>query len=324
MKNHRLLITGLAAEAVVCIIAALLQAAPGSLFTSAVTFPFEQLGKGLRMLSLAGAAGNVGAWVIYCLIGLLPAAVLLWHVARKKYHPEDLLLAVLSLLLFVSLYLFINPAYFGNLMPMAGLSDGGKLMFGAAIYSLLLGYIILRALRSFSTMETDGRIVRLKWLINAIAAAFIFIICFVNLSESLEMIKKIHESNTGAGSEMLLLTTFFQWLSYAAVSLPYALDIAILLMCRTLLKALKKDRYGDDTVTAAGRLAKACKKVVIINVLTCIALNIAQLLLSTQLLNANYSIQIPLLSIALVLAVLLISEYFAGDNKLKKENDLFI
>ena len=120
------------------------------------------------------------------------------------------------------------------------------------------------------------------------------------------------------------MDNLFRWLSYAADSLPYALDIFILFMVRTLLHALKEDRYGDDAVVVAGRLCKVCKNVVIINVFTCIALNIAQLIISKKLLNANYSIQIPLLSIALVLVILLISEYFAGDNKLKKENDLFI
>ena len=324
MKNHRSILIVLAVEAVLCIIAAILQTGAHSLFTAAVTFPFEQLGNALRTLSLTGSAGNVGAWIIYCLISLLPASFFLWRTIRKKYRPEDLLLPALSLLLFISLYLFINPAYFGSLLPMAGLDDGGKLMFGACIYSLLLGYIILRALRSFTTMETAGRIVHLTRLINAIAAVFVSMICFINLSENLNIIGEINASNTGAPSGLLQWTTFFRWLSYAADSLPYALDIFILFMVRSLLHALKEDRYGDNAVVVAGRLCKVCKNVVIINVFTCIALNIAQLIMSKKLLNANYSIQIPLLSIALVLVILLISEYFAGDNKLKKENDLFI
>ncbi len=42
------------------------------LYSYLITFPFEQLGMGLRKLSLSGSAGNTAAIIAYILICLVP------------------------------------------------------------------------------------------------------------------------------------------------------------------------------------------------------------------------------------------------------------
>lgn len=324
MKKRYILISMLALEAILCVAAVIMQANVQTFFTAAVTFPFEQLGLGLRLLSLWGGAGNAAAWAIYILLGLIPAAYACLRLVRGKRTPEDLILVILTVLLFVSMYLFINPADFQKLMPMEGLDKAGGIMMGTAMYSLIVGYMILRALRSFEAAGADRRTDYLKYIIGAITVVFVFYICFLELTQTLQTVSHVRESNTGSSQASLLVTDAFLWLGYGAHSLPYILDIVILFICTGLLDAVKADRYSDATTAAAKKLARMCKYTVIINVLCCIGLNLAQLAATRSLLNADYNIQLPLISIALVFAVMLIAGYFAGDNALKKENDLFI
>ena len=324
MKKRHVFISILALEAILCAAAAMLQANVQTLFTAAVTFPFEQLGRGLRLLSLQGGAGNAAAWAIYICIGLIPAIYMCARLIRGKRAPEDLLLAPLTILLFVAMYLFINPAYFQKLMPMDGMDKVGGLMMGAAMDSLIIGYVILRVLKSFEAAQTDRRTDYLKYLIGAIAVVLVFYICLPMLTDTLQTLAHVHEGNTGSSATALFITDAFLWLGYGVHSLSYILDIVVLFICAGLLAAVKADRYSDTTAAAAKKLAKMCKYTVIINVLCCIGLNLAQLAASRSLLNADYDIQLPLISIALVFAVMLVAGYFAGDNALKKENDLFI
>ena len=76
----------LAAEAAACIAFCLLQSRFSGIFTDLLAFPFQQLGLGLRALSLSGAAGNAAAIVLYLALCLSPAAVLLVMKRRCPLH----------------------------------------------------------------------------------------------------------------------------------------------------------------------------------------------------------------------------------------------
>ena len=69
-------------------------------FSYIITFPFEQLGWGLRKLSLSGSAGNVFAVTVYILICLAPC-LLCWRLKTSgKLLKTDFFLPALSILLF--------------------------------------------------------------------------------------------------------------------------------------------------------------------------------------------------------------------------------
>ncbi len=111
-----------------------------------MTFPWEQLGRALRRLSLSGSAGNVVAWILFLAIGSLPligAAVLL---GRHRFHKADLLLPVLAAAVFAGLWFYVNPSYIDrylSLVPAGGLS---KYALASVIDSLLLTWGLLRFL----------------------------------------------------------------------------------------------------------------------------------------------------------------------------------
>ncbi|MCL2782670.1 MAG: hypothetical protein FWD80_01645, partial [Propionibacteriaceae bacterium] len=103
-----LLATVLGIEAVACVVLAVTQVAMGNVLTAAA-IPFEQIGDGLRALSLTGPFGNVIATIVYAVISLIPLACVVVMAKRRRFAAEDVLLALVSPLLFWVLYVMINP-----------------------------------------------------------------------------------------------------------------------------------------------------------------------------------------------------------------------
>ena len=64
--KERHLFTLLSVEAAACVLFCILQRSLSGLFSTLIAFPFEQIGAGLRVLSLSGAVGNVVAIILYC------------------------------------------------------------------------------------------------------------------------------------------------------------------------------------------------------------------------------------------------------------------
>ena len=69
--KERHLFTLLSVEAAACVLFCILQRSLSGLFSTLIAFPFEQIGAGLRVLSLSGAVGNVVAIILYMLLGLI-------------------------------------------------------------------------------------------------------------------------------------------------------------------------------------------------------------------------------------------------------------
>ena len=80
------------------------------IFAWILSFPFKQIAQLLRGMSEASDGGNVAAWIIYVMIGLLPLVWLGIKYVRKTIKLEDRLLPVISGLIWYVLYININPA----------------------------------------------------------------------------------------------------------------------------------------------------------------------------------------------------------------------
>ena len=105
--KERHLFTLLSVEAAACVLFCILQRSLSGLFSTLIAFPFEQIGAGLRILSLSGAVGNVIAIILYMLLGLIPAGIWFARLAwgRGKIlqdlfsHPRQVLESLLHLLI---------------------------------------------------------------------------------------------------------------------------------------------------------------------------------------------------------------------------------
>lgn len=322
MKQKSLWIL-LTIEAVLCVLLRILQASFTGVFSSAMAFPFEQIALGLRALSLSGWLGNLAALVVYVAASLTPAAALLVLVKRRGVQREDWLLAGLSAALFAVLYLMVNPGIIGSLFGGAAALPVGKAILGGTVYSVLCGYLILRVLRLFFSGSTDKLqkyMTTLLFLLNLLFVYLAFGSCFGKLMDS---IAALRAGNTG--NENLLGASYvFLALQFLVDALPYLLDVLVVFASIRLLDELRADRYSSESVAAAGRLSRLCGAALGAAVLTGIAFNLLQLLFSKTLLVINSTVQVPVLSIAFVLAVLLLARFVSENKQLKDDNDMFI
>ena len=54
-----------------------------------ITFPWEQLGRALRRLSLSGGMGNAAAWVLFIALGALPRIAAAFLLYRRRGPRTD-------------------------------------------------------------------------------------------------------------------------------------------------------------------------------------------------------------------------------------------
>lgn len=310
-------------EALLCVVFRILQASFTGVFSAVMAFPFEQIGFGLRLLSLSGGLGNLSAIVIYLAICLLPAGVLPILRKKRELHAEDGLLGLLSVVLFAVLYLMINPGIIASMMGGAAWQHVGKAVLGVIVYSVLCGYFVLRVLRLFSVGSIDKLVGYMSVMLRLLNILFVYIIfstCFGNLLDSIESMRA-----GNIGNEHLLgASYFFLVLQFTVDSLPYAVNVVVVFAALQLLHEMQTNRYSAETMEATERMSRLCSMSLGVTVLSNIGFNLLQLLFLKSLAVVSSSVQIPVFSIAFVLAALLLTRFVAENKQLKDDNDMFI
>jgi len=298
-------------EALLCILLVCVQALSPWIFSTVMAFPFEQIG-----------IGNTLAIIFYTILCLVPVIPVLLLYKKQKMFPEDWLLGILSIVLFVTYYFMINPGLIQAHISVAG-SNVGKALLGSIVYSILFTYIILRVLRLFFQADT-GKLFQymgaLLFILNMLFVALIFGVRFNNLFESF---KTLREGNIGTEGS-LGPSYVFLILQYVVETLPYALNITVVFSTILLLKELRNDRYSEETVTVTDNLSRLCRITLAISVLANVSFNLLQLLFAKALRSIHGTVQIPLLSVTFVLAVLLLTRFVRENKQLKDDNDTFI
>lgn len=311
----------LAAEAIVCIVVVVLQISMTGVFSAVIAFPFEQIGLGLRMLSLSGAAGNVAAIFLYLFLSAVPFIFLLYRI-KHGFRAEDWLLGILSAVLFFTLYLMVNPQMLSSVLGTMG-SLAGKEILGGTVYSILCTYVILRVLRLFYS-GCAAKLHGYMWvMLGILSLLFVYFIFGSGLHGLLRSLAALKEGNQDSRGN-LGMSQVFLLIRYAVDVLPYVLDLAVVFAANTLLAQLGKDRYAEEAVSAARGLSRLCGISLSISLLANAFFNIIQLLFIKKLLVMNSMVQIPLISIVFVLGVLLLSRYISENQELKTDNDSFI
>lgn len=294
----------------------------GSAVAGLMSFPFAQIGGLLRALSLAGAFGNIAAILLYAALGLAPLLFLFWRVAKKKVRLEDSLLVVLSALLFFMIYLMVNPALISKMFILGGLSGMGKAILGGSFYSVLIGYLIFRLLRRISHSKAAEMLKWLQLIFALSAAALIFSAFYLAVVGMIGNIQEVKSANTDPAVSLAMTNTII-FIRFVLQQIPVLLSVWLLILAIKLTDALKQDRYGEEAATAAGRLGAFSKLTVAVTVICSIAANLLQLIFRGSL-NSHFSVQVPLTSLALMLIMLLLAQYFADSSRLHKDNQLFI
>lgn len=326
--KHKKMFFLLLLEAAACIVFCLLHVQFSGLFSQAAAFPFEQIGLGLRALSLSGSAGNAAAVALYILLGLTPLLAGCVLYATGKADRADLLLAGLSILLFFVLYDMVNP---GLLRRMA-VPESGKWVCGAVFYSAFFGYLVLRALGVYLCADIprlQKGLIRLLWLL---AAAFVYIVfgsCFGQLLSSLQALQEAGQAASGmvlpqVSSLSVSLSFLFLLLQFLIAALPYILDIWIIFLAVHTVGELEEDRYSDGAVQSVAKLADFCVQTLAVSTIMGVVFHILQYAFSSKLYQVHITIAVPVASVVFVLLILMFARIMQEDQKLKQDHDLII
>ncbi len=289
-----------------------------------MAFPFAQIGAGLRALSLSGSGGNAVAILLYLLLSLIPVAVLIFLGRKRALAPEDVLLVILSILLFAVFYFMINPGQIPSLF-LAGQEDRSveQSLFSGTAYALIFSYLVLRALRHFMVADREKLQDYLAILLRLLAVYFVFLAFGPAFQVFLEELAALQTDGLGFalhnGSN-----TFFVFLQYLANMLPHLLTVMVTLAALDLMAAMKTDRYSQAAADKAHHVSRLCGVSLAVSLLVTVAMNLLQLLFLGQLQSVRIQVVIPILSVAFLLAVLLVVQFIRENRQLKEDNDLFI
>ncbi|MDO5400260.1 MAG: hypothetical protein Q4F17_04665 [Eubacteriales bacterium] len=282
----------------------------GTLF-GAMALPFTLLGKGLRQLSLSGAAGNLAAWAVYLALSLAPLGVLAWRAARKQASREDWLLAVLAGVVAWGLYCLVNP---GSLPGIWGGTDVGAYLCAQVIWSAVLCCALFLALR-----VRPERL--LGWLLNGLGAVVVLNAWGVELGRLVLKMDQVRQANT-LGS--LALTNGILLLRYGMDLVNGSLGLWVIGAGRTLADRLSRDAYAQDTVDAAQVLIRRGTVALKTAAAGTLGLNLIQVLAGERLRDMALNVDLPLLSMVLLLAGILLGRLLTRGKALQDDSDLII
>jgi hypothetical protein len=281
---------------------------------SLLCLPFVLCARGLRWLSLSGSAGNILAIILLILLGLTPLLLKI----RKKWAPVDLLLVLCCGAIWAAEYYLINP----GLLPITLSGNLGQLTLCGIVYEFLLCWAVIRLLKNTHIMDTRNYLQALKiflWLCAG-SCCLSGILCFTSLPNAF---RTLQETNTMPGLK-LGHTYFFMTLSRAVSALEYGLDGLVLFLGAGLLKVLEKGPYTEEAVSAAEKVSVWCRRSLLAILLSHTGLNLAQTIFASRLHQMSAEFRFPLLSLAIVFAMLALSGLLKKGQQLQEDNDLFI
>ena len=311
------------ATAIVCVIFIFSQTAFSGIFSTIMAFPFEQIGQGLRALSLSGSAGNAVAVGIYVLICLLPVIALLILRKRRKLFAEELLLLVLSCALFAVLYFMVNPGAMGRNAQLVAGRVVINAILGGFVYSTLGGYLIIRILRLFTQGDTAALLRYMMVMLRVLGLIFVIMVFGGGFSSLLDSFSALRADNIG-NEHLLGLSYAFLMLRFAAESLPYVMNVLVIMAAVRFTSEYGIDPYSEETVKASAETSRLCTIALIATVVSSLVFNLLQLMFINSLRIINVTIMIPVFSIAFVLAALLLTRFVTENKRLKDDIDSFI
>ena len=286
-----------------------------TIFSSVMAFPFEQIGTALRALALTGNIGNGFALAICVALSILPILSVFRHKSEKEYPGENIVLCCMSIVVFITLFCMANPSKLLSAFPHFTIEalPVVKGILGCMAWSFIVLWVILRLVRLFRGGDTNKLLGYLRVALHALCILFTAVIAISCGSTLLAGLSVTQQST----DRVMAVIRFI------ASSLPYVFDIGITLSLLTLMDAYI-EKNEEDTVKHAELLSKRCCWALGITAAATAALNVLQLLFSRFLSDISVHVEIPVVSLAFILLVLILTRLIVENRKLQSDNDLFI
>ena len=314
MKKITLLIACLGTGIFTAALAVLTRHFP-NLFSSIMTFPFEQIGCGLGVLSKTGSLGNGAAVAVWIGISAIPIIIALRYKRSKETLWERVSLYVLSAAVLLALYGMVNPQLF-HAVPFDNSLEFLKLIktiLGVGVWAVVVLYLTLRLIRLFRQGNKEQL---LKYMQN-----ILYILCI--LFTGAAAISIINGGIALMDAAQAPADAGFEVFRLVAELAPYVFDIIIILRLTDLL-GIARDKKQEGIAESAGRVSRICCLALGITTALTAGSNLVQIALMRHLSNISVTVNIPVISIAFTVMVLLFSRLLIENKVLHDDNDLFI
>lgn len=289
-----------------------------------ITFPWEQIGAALRALSLLGNAGNAAAWILFFIIGALPLAVAGILRLSRRGCRADLLLAALSVMLYIGVWFYANPSYMSlYLLPMPEFEFSGYVL-AAVLDSLLFTWLLLRCVLRYEKLEYQKLLSGLKFLLYAYAAILAAGSLWSRGAAFMASCKALGENNNGADGLLLNISLFFLILQSIVKLIPVFAEVALLIMAAGFLGSFEREAFGADACSKLERLRTVSGRLLMLILLSNVGISVLQLLFARFILSSSYVIVFPLAEIIVVLGIRTLCFLYLEGRRLKEENEMFV
>ena len=314
MKKGKLLLACVCTAVMVAGLSVLTARFPG-LFSSMMAFPLEQIGWGLEALSKLGPTGNGAAVAAWVGLSGIPALCALRYGHGKETRWERAALYLLSGVLLLALYGMANPSLF-----LPSLAQGFpeytkmiKSVFGVCVWAVVILYLVLRLIQLFRLGDRNQLLAYMQTILKVLCVLFAG-------AGALSISNGALALQDGA---RLDADFFFGVFRLLAELVPYGFDILIVTLAADLL-AIVRGEEQDGIVESAERLSNACCLALGVTTALTAASNILQICLTRLLTDVSVTVDIPILSIALTVLILLFARLLIENKRLRDDNSLFI
>lgn len=288
--------------------------------------PFDLIGKGLRCLSLQSSIGNIIALIIYALLCLTPIFWLVFRKLRKQLNYSDILLPIISIYSFYMLFLFVNPNLMYRHVPELFMDESAlsivRLSLAIIFFALVIGYLIIRMLTTLSQEKEENRMIflcrRLQVLLYIISILYTFLLGYFS---TFELFSQIDQRSFTTGTQM---NQVYVLLSFVLKTVPVLFTIVTLVSGIVLLTTISTKHKQEEEVKAAKRMGMFSRRTAFLTVGCNIALNLFQLVFSSQLNDTSIVLNVSLAPLIISISAMILSGFFKETKELYEENEMII
>lgn len=316
-----------------------------------MAFPTKNLMDSIRFFSNKGSIQNILAISMYVFIGLSPIYLLNLRLKKRKFIFSDLLLIILSFILFISFYMGLKT----NTFEKSLFNNMYYIILNIIILNILLFYLILEYLHFIEDLKSKNFSKELKYglyTINSILIISIFIVTFPYYYKSLQEITlnsplSLENSSMITDNTLIdnvdhlyqkdeLATSMFKDkfndaikskslnISYINLSINFinkVLPNLVAIWVSFLLIDILDDKIKDNPLDKIIKISSVGLKVIVVfSLLT----NILNYFLIGKVYNTNFSLRIPFAIVIYLTFIMSITSYLKRNRELEKDNSLFI
>lgn len=289
---------------------------------SSIIYPISIIGNVLRSMSLHGGVLNVISYMIYLLFILIPIVFLIYKIRLNDIQDyESVFLLVLSILIGITLYNFINPHLLYNALnttvrdntPIEDINDLEIILKSGVAYLLYLVLAIYFITKTYYSKKFDS-IMIIRILIYVIMISISFSVLAISLSNSIFIIE----------TSMIIQEKIIEIISFIFILIISSLMIYLLELFRRFMIDFQKDSFQDEVLTSLNKIHNLSYILLMFILGSQLIKNLFQFLVLDKLLNIHFTLDIPVFLLLLTSFIFLLSKYVTKATKIKAENELII